>query len=595
MKQNDKMVRSPLFTLILMLAVGIIHSAFSLTMAAQLETGWQWTVPLFILNTAPILLAMLIIWLVTGWAWLAALLAGGLTAALTGFDYFKILFRDDPLFWTDLLLVREGVQMTGNYDVVLTPFMIIWIACVPILAACLFVCAKGKPSVRPRFFMLTAVLLVSVISFYNIYPDKALYAAMAGEYAASKNEAYKACGMMYPFFHSAGEVLKNQAVYDKNNAADIMAGYRDIDIPEERRVSLISIQLEAYADFSGYGIDGLSEEVYRQFHELQEKSYSGQLITDIFAGGTTETEWAVLTGGNQHGDFSEETDSAAWYFQRQGYTVNGAHPSHEWFYSRDVANPHLGFSEYLFMENYYNRYTDDDVCYDDVFFPDMEERLDEYFSAPHQPLFSFNVTYQGHGPYNSDKTWWGNSYCTGSYTRKSLNILNNYFHLLQDTNTYVTHLTEYLDSLDEPVVLLLYGDHKPWLGNNSSVYKELGIDLNTAQPEGFRNYYGTWYMIWANHSAKLKLDNAFVGEGPDLSPCFLMNKVFEMCGWEGSAYMQAMRESADGLPVIHTTGWYEENGELCTALSPMGQALEERFQNLSAYDREFGRVQAGES
>lgn len=69
--------------------------------------------------------------------------------------------------------------------------------------------------------------------------------------------------------------------------------------------------MEAFADLSLYDIDGLSPEVYRDFHELQAESYSGTLITDIFAGGTTETEWAVLTGGNQHGDFKTKTDSVA--------------------------------------------------------------------------------------------------------------------------------------------------------------------------------------------------------------------------------------------------------------------------------------------
>ena len=56
---------------------------------------------------------------------------------------------------------------------------------------------------------------------------------------------------------------------------------------------------------------------------------------------------------------------------------------------------------------------------------------------------------------------------------------------------------DYLDTLDEPVVLLLYGDHKPWMGNNGSMYAELGISLDTTTEEGFRNYYSTWYLIWA--------------------------------------------------------------------------------------------------
>ena len=64
-----------------------------------------------------------------------------------------------------------------------------------------------------------------------------------------------------------------------------------------------------------------------------------------------------------------------------------------------------------------------------------------------------------------------------------------------------------------------------------------------------------------------------------------MNQVFEMIGWEGSAYMQAQRETAHMLPVLHTTGWVEENGVLADSPSPAAKARMEDFQNLSQYDR----------
>ena len=53
--------------------------------------------------------------------------------------------------------------------------------------------------------------------------------------------------------------------------------------------------------------------------------------------------------------------------------------------------------------------------------------------------------------------------------------------------------------------------------------------------------------------------------------------------------MQAQHEVAEALPVLHTTGWYLENGEISQNLSPRGQELVERFQNLSRWDRENGR------
>lgn len=577
--------RSAVLTLLLLLAAGLSFSAFSLALSSWDGISWGGNPTLFWLNTVPVFLCLLFVWLAAGQAWLSCLITGVLTFLLTGANYFKLMFRDDPMLWEDLYHIREGAQMSGQYEVRFTPLMVLWIAVILLAAAVLFFLGRGKPKATLRFLALTVVGMVSLICFNEIYPDNDRYTALAGDYAQDETEAYAATGVVYPFFHSAGDYADSTAGYDEREAREIYNQYQDAAIPEDKKASLVAIQLEAFADLSGYGIQGLSDEVYRQFHELQANSYSGTLITDIFAGGTTETEWAVLTGGNFHNDFKTKTDSVAWYLKDQGYTANGAHPCREWFYDRKNVNPNLGLDDYLFTDNYYNQFTDEDVAYDDVFFPDLEKRLGEYFASSDAPLFSFNVTYQGHGPYNTEKTYWGSDYCTGDYQPSTSNALNNYFHLIQDTSGYVTHLTEYLNTLDEPVVLLLYGDHKPWMGNHGSIYEGLGVSLDTTTEEGFRNYYSTWYTIWGNQAAKETLGNDFTGQGPTLSPCFLMNEVFSLCGWEGSAYMQAQRPTAETLPVLHTTGWAEENGVLTPTPSPEAQALMQRFQNLSTYDR----------
>ena len=106
------------------------------------------------------------------------------------------------------------------------------------------------------------------------------------------------------------------------------------------------------------------------------------------------------------------------------------------------------------------------------------------------------------------------------------------------------------------MVLVLFGDHKPWLGDGNSVYKELGINLDTDTEEGFYNYYSTPYLIWANDAAKETLDNDFNGEGPTISPAYLMNQLFELCGWDGPAYMKLMDALRPTLPVVNTDGYY---------------------------------------
>ena len=521
-KSKRILPRSAVLTLLLLVAAGLSISAFSLALSGWNGVSWAGNPTLFFWNTLPVFLLLGLIWLASGQAWLACLVTGALIFLLTGANYFKVMFRDDPMLWEDLFRMREGLQMSDQYQVALTPMMFLWIGVIVAATVVLFFLGRGRPKATLRLLALTAVGMVSLVCFDYIYPDDQRYTALAGEHAQDEREAYAATGVVYPFFHSAGDYLSSSSSYDERAARQTYNQYTDGVIPPEKKVNLISIQMEAFADLSLYDIDGLSPEVYRDFHELQAESYSGTLITDIFAGGTTETEWAVLTGGNQHGDFKTKTDSVAWYLKSQGYTANGSHPCRDWFYDRKHVNPNLGLDDYLFTDNYYYQFIEEgeDVAYDEVFFPDLQQRLTEYFNTNDAPLFSFNVTYQGHGPYNMER-----------------------------------------------------------------IYEGMGISLDTTTEEGFRNYYSTWYMIWGNQAAKDLLGQDFQGQGPDLSPCFLMNEVFELIGWEGSAYMQAQRETAHTLPVLHTTGWAEENGVLTPTPSPAAQARMEEFQNLSTYDR----------
>ena len=87
-------------------------------------------------------------------------------------------------------------------------------------------------------------------------------------------------------------------------------------------------------------------------------------------------------------------------------------------------------------------------------------------------------------------------------------------------------------------------------------------------------------------AAKEALDRDFTGQGPTISPNFLMNEVFRQCGWDGNAFMQATQQVMDQVPVINTpTGLYVEGGRLTAALTPEGQALVDDYHMLQYYWR----------
>ena len=170
-------------------------------------------------------------------------------------------------------------------------------------------------------------------------------------------------------------------------------------------------------------------------------------------------------------------------------------------------------------------------------------------------------------------------------TEEEYFILCNYFASIGNTDRNLELLTDYLREDDVPVILVLFGDHNPWMGNGGYLYDRLGISFDQNTLEGFLNYYATRYIIWANDSAKEVLGRDIVGTGPDISPCFLMNQVFELCGWDGPAYMQAIRPAAHTCPVVHETGRFLTDNTLTYELPEDKRLIIQNYKALEYYWR----------
>ena len=281
-----------------------------------------------------------------------------------------------------------------------------------------------------------------------------------------------------------------------------------------------------------------------------------------------DTEWGFLTGASEHDEYRGATGSYVRYFTAQGYAAHYAHPGYSWFYDRERVNDYLGFDRSVFTENGFGELVDPYVA-----MWHSDQQLADYLladldTADGSPLFSFAVSYQNHGPYaETESTVPYVSPEASGWSQESCNMLSNYLFGVNETVREYVRLTQELDARDTPVVLVLFGDHKPWMGNGGSVYEEMGIDFDTSTLAGFRNYYATPYLIWANRAAKEVLGEDFTGDGGDFSPCFLMTRLFDACGWAGPGYMQLSRAMRDISPLLHTNGLFLHDGVLTSVLS----------------------------
>lgn len=560
---------------------------------------FEWPI-IALLNILPVLALILLLYGLTRRSGAAFLITAGVVLGLSVGSYFKLTLRDDPLMFADLMLLKEAGNMAGRYHLSVGKKLILAGVCVAAGYAVLRLCCRGRPGRgRGRWSAVLAGALllggcIPALMSDKVYNGAAAYYERIEDYWSS-TEQYVAHGFLYPFFHSVKSAVETPPEgYDAGEAAEILDRYADAEIPQDQKVNVMGIMLEAYNDFTKFGAPELAQDVYAVWHQLEREGYSGDLVTNIFGGGTVETERGFLTGYTELPNFRGRTNSYAWYFRSQGYTVEGMHPCYEWFYNRVNVNEYLGFQEYKFVEDYFGQFTNGGVALDDVFFPELMKDYREKTAAG-EPFFSFSVTYQGHGPYTDYTCWWGEK---GDFVKEAPGrseadqyILDNYFGSIANTNQHLKELTDFLREDDAPVVLILFGDHDPWLGDGNRLYHDLGIDLDLDGETGFYNYYATRYIIWANDAAKEVLGRDLTGEGPTLSPNFLMTELFDLCGWEGPAYMQATRAVKEQVPVINVpTGRYLEDGVLTGGeggreLSAAGEALVREYQCLQYYSK----------
>ena len=517
---------------------------------------WYLTQPkVLILNLIPFVLLTLLLYAALNRAWLAFLVSGSVCLFFSWAQYWKLMARSDPIYAGDLLIFTEATQMAGQY--VQFTWQIGLSAVLVILAVIvLFFLASGrmrKP--LPRLALAAAVIALGFWLYPNYYTDAATYESMSVWPEINKwfeTNRYISRGGIYPFIHSIPDALPTPPEgYDETEAHQALAAHPSDDIPDSEKVSIVVTQLEAFADLSTATDRITGADPFAEFHALQAESYHGTLMPNVFAGGTIDTERCVLTGFSLLEEFRRPSWSYARYFADQGYAVEGAHAGYEAFYNRINVNDNLGISDYRFIEGYYENLLEG-IPMDNVFLPDVTDHV--LAAMENGPVFSFNVTYQNHGPYSNNYAFFPEPYVPQEDLSDSdWFIANNYLWGLQDTARQMQVMVDRFRSIDEPVILVFFGDHKPWLGEQSVTYDALGIDIRSSSDESFRNYYATEYLFWANDAAKEVLGTELVGQGPEISPCFLMNVLFEQCGWEGPGYMKLTDEVMARHPILHTT------------------------------------------
>ncbi len=484
---------------------------------------------LFILNYVPVLLLMLLVYFITGNCLFSSGVPLMFFLAAAFINRQKIKLRQDPFVPSDLVFITEVKSLLSSYDRLYTILGIVALSIVILVCvfAFLFIRKSDSLTLKKRIIGAVGCVVCFFAMLSTVYSSSEIYDSFEvdGNIYFKVNQ-YISKGYLYSFLYDINNMrVSKPANYNKSEfiSSDSDVDYEQFD--DISKPNVVMIMSEAFSDisnsdflnFEGYG-DPL--EFYNSFIE-RDDVISGHIVVPNFGGGTSDTEFDVLTACSTK---YIESSQVSYNFVRRpmealprllkqiGYDTLAIHPGYGWFYNRVNVFDNMDFDDFLYLENDFDPETQNKGGYisDKVTADSIIDNFEKHVSDSDAPFFEFCVTIQNHGPYQEKYNDLETNFSTDvELTDEEKAIYSGYFEGIDDADAQIEELVTYFESSEEPVVLVFFGDHLPGFSNGMSYFSQFrpDIDMNGNEWQLLKAYE-TPYFIWANEAALASTDIA---------------------------------------------------------------------------------------
>ncbi len=577
-----------------LLAGGVTLALQQGSLLATLSAFWAEPI-LFVLNLWPVAALALLFYFLLGNAWYGAGLTTLIWGLLSYINLVKVDARGDPFVPGDILLLTEGMEAVGSYQLNMH-----WgkLALLLGLSLALILLGTGVKSARPRLVIRLVAALTVVAAFGTtmafLYPDSELYDRMEGPNRANVPAVYEAFGFPYCFLHNFNLYpVDKPPGYNAQEAASYEDTYREAEAAPETAPNILMVMCEAFTDLPNQAAFTYTGETnpIAAYNRLAEQTLSGHLVVSNTGAGTANTEFDVLTGmmTNRIGTGTTSAfrvvhrniDSIPRMLTQAGYRTFFLHPGQNWFYNRESVYSYLGITDQVFQDAFSRSDLVGDWISDAGFLRVLKESLEA--RQGDTPLFTYAVTIQNHQSYGAGKYGYvpdppQTDIALSDAARTYLSV---YFKGLQDSAAMLEELTEYLDSLDAPYLLVFFGDHQPNLGGHYLAYRELDPNYgSTDTVEETLQPYTVPYLIWGN--AAYRQDHDLLAQAqawnlPEtISSHYLGALTCQLAGYQGhDGYFDFLNALREQLPVSSVYGYQLSDGSYTDTLPDDLQALED--------------------
>lgn len=493
-KENLKSIRSYminnyLISVLLILVIEVL-ARHSLTDGIR----FVWDHPFLILLSAAILTAFYALALLVpkrNFVWLC------ITVVIVGLavtNSILLCFRITPLAATDIALLTSVFEIMGIYLTVWQIILLVLLVLV-VIAGLIYLGIRMKKQVyHPLLAVCNAVIsILAVVLMIHIGDARGW---LQTEFA-NLPDAYADNGFVYCFTRSLFDRgISKPDTYDEDTVDNILEDMKKQTTNEvEEKPNIIFIQLESFMDLKRMQGVTYSEEPTPVYSSLRKICPGGFLKVPSVGAGTANTEFEILTGMTLDyfgaGEYPYKTvlqdetcESMAYNLRELGYRTGVLHNNTGSFYSRNKVFANLGFDYFVsseYMENL--SYNPIGWAKDKV----LTGQIQHILKATSEPDLIYTITVQDHGKYPTELLENPHIKVSGFAPEDEgrQNAFTYYVNQCHETDAFLGSLIATLNAFEEPVVLVLYGDHLP------------NLDI-TEEELASGNLFQTEYVIWSN-------------------------------------------------------------------------------------------------